>query len=284
MNAESYLPLAWCDSEIIPVNLVKLPRDTELDRLAVSISHEVLCFSTQPLFFDDFEAAVLQSVADLGLSWPAMTTGEGTTWLREEIRRLHIRNKAYGWVRCLLLIRSDHVKLKMKLYLFLQTCEAAFDKEQLFWQLCLLSRFPRPVGAGMSFPVLDSAYRRLALREVQLRGCHDGIMMTDRGQVAGTCYGNLFVIMGNQVRTPALDCGARPIAGRKWVIDTLKEKGFQVEETSCLQVVELYQARELFVLAPDGLYAVKGLDTARYYDDVRPVLLDAFHEQLKTNE
>jgi len=276
-----YLPLIWCNGEIIPLNRQVFFSGNRLDNDGFTFTYDTVCFATKPLFVSEYEDRIFSDLYTLGIE-PAGLIKEGKPVIRDEIRRLHIRNKAYGWVLCRFHITIQGNKPMLNSYLLLVPVDQAFVKEQQYWQLCVLNNFPKPVGSTMSFANLRDAYQKLALREVAARGCHDGLVLGEKGQVVETCNGTIFSLKGNKAITPALECGTYPIPGRGWVIGQLKLMGFQVEETLNLNFLELYKAEEVFVLGIDGIYAVKGLDTARYYDKIRLKLIEALRMMAQT--
>ncbi len=281
MSEGAFLPFIWCNGEIVPFNRSGFFLESRFDDNRFTLTYRTVCFATKPLFMSEYEERVFSDLKALDIE-PGGFFREGKSAIQEEIRRLHIRNKAYGWVLCQILIAVQGDKPMINNYLLLEPIDQAFVKEQMYWQLCVLHHFPKPGGASMLYANLRDAYRKLALREVDARGCHDGLVLGEKGQVVETCNGPIFYLKESKVYTPALECGAYPMPGRGWVIDQLKLMGFQVEETLNLNFLELYKAEEVFVLGTDGIYAVKGLDTARYYDKIRLKLLEALRLMAQT--
>jgi hypothetical protein len=274
MSDGAFLPLIWYNGEIVPFNRSGFLLECRVEDDRFTLTYNTVCFATKPLFISEFEERVFFELKALDIE-PKGFFKEGKSAILEEIRRLHIRNKAYGWVLCRILIAVQGRKPMINSYLLLESIDQAFVKEQMYWQLCILHQFPKPVGSSMMIANLKDAYLKLALREVAARGCHDGLVLGEKGQVVETCNGNIFSLKENMAYTPAIECGAYPMPGRGWIIDQLKRMGFQVEETMNLNFLELYKAEEVFVLGSDGIYAVKGLDTARYYDKIRLKLIEA---------
>ena len=280
MNLDRFLPQIWINDEITPLDKkVFLSYKFELND-PFSFSSQTICYATTPLFAKEWVCFLQQQLIACSMEFPLLSKNEGEGLL-EAIRKLHIRTIAYRWVKCHVGFKQNSPKEKILCNIILEPLDVAFSKEQSIWQLCIPVQYPKIQAGAFTFPSIDFAYKQFVYREVLTRGCHDGIITGNRQQVIETCLGQLFVVKGNSVITPASECGLSFVAGRDWVLEQLSNSGFQVEESLHLSLARLYSADELFVLSSDGIYAVKGLDTARYYDQLRIKLLDRINEQIK---
>lgn len=266
------MPIVWRNGEIVVLNDAELPFDTEFDDSSISFSVKVVCYASQPVFPDDFIAEVSGKLNAIGATYSSDN-------LMDAIRKLHIRNRAYMWTVCHVLFRIDGEN--NSLYLLVEPIETAFSKEQVIWQMCILNSLSKPVGISPAVSLFfDNVALKMSLREIRIRGCHDGVIVGNRNQIIESYRGNIFAVKKQTVLTPSLDCGCRVVAGRQWVIDSLRSMDFVVMETNHFYMQSLYDAEEVFVVATDGMYHVKGLDSSRFYDTVRPKLIDKMAEMI----
>ena len=86
----------------------------------------------------------------------------------------------------------------------------------------------------------------LGLEEARRRGADEGLWLNDRGHVIESCTGNVFVVRGRAVVTPALRDGARDGVTRSRAIETLRELGFSVRQSK-VRIATLRGADEVFL-------------------------------------
>ena len=85
----------------------------------------------------------------------------------------------------------------------------------------------------------------LAIREAQAAGADDAILLNTAGMVAEGTVGNLFLVNGSTLVTPALDQGVLPGTVRAAVIELAPGLGLEVEERA-VEPDELASADEVF--------------------------------------
>jgi branched-subunit amino acid aminotransferase/4-amino-4-deoxychorismate lyase len=86
----------------------------------------------------------------------------------------------------------------------------------------------------------------LGLEEARRRGADEGLWLNDRGHVIEACTGNLFVVRGRAVVTPALSEGARDGVTRSRAIPALRELGLSVRQSK-VRIATLRAADEVFL-------------------------------------
>jgi 4-amino-4-deoxychorismate lyase len=96
----------------------------------------------------------------------------------------------------------------------------------------------------------------------------DGVMCSRSGNVIETTAGNVFVVRGGEVSTPALvECGVRGVM-RDVVTELARQAGLPVSER-VLSVEELRQADEVFVTnSVIGVWPVSAFEATRYANNV----------------
>jgi len=100
----------------------------------------------------------------------------------------------------------------------------------------------------------------LGLEEARRLGADEGIWLNDRGHVLEACTGNVFVLKGRRVTTPALSDGALPGITRARALQTLKAMGYAVGEGK-VRVDALRDAKEVFLTSSlSGVRPVVRLD------------------------
>jgi branched-subunit amino acid aminotransferase/4-amino-4-deoxychorismate lyase len=91
-----------------------------------------------------------------------------------------------------------------------------------------------------------SAAPMVGLTEARRRGADEGLWLNDRGHVMEACTGNVFVVRGRAVVTPALSDGARDGVTRTRAIGALRELGLSVRQSK-LRIATLRSADEVFL-------------------------------------
>ena len=70
----------------------------------------------------------------------------------------------------------------------------------------------------------------LAIMEAKKLGAKDALMLSPAGYLTECTTSNIFLIQGDRILTPSLDCGILPGITRDTVIKLAKENGFPIEE------------------------------------------------------
>jgi branched-chain amino acid aminotransferase len=109
---------------------------------------------------------------------------------------------------------------------------------------------------------------------------NDAILLNHFDNVADTTIANLFIIKDGIIKTPAITEG--PVAGvmRRYLIKTLREHNYEVEETT-VTVADVLEASEVFLTsAIHGIKWVKQIDNSQYNNSLIPVLYKKFIQTL----
>ena len=86
----------------------------------------------------------------------------------------------------------------------------------------------------------------LAKMEATAASAHEALLLNHRGDVAEGTTSNVFVVQGERLRTPAVECGILEGITRQLVLQLAHDAGIQTEETR-LAVDELLRADECFL-------------------------------------
>jgi branched-chain amino acid aminotransferase len=100
----------------------------------------------------------------------------------------------------------------------------------------------------------------LGLEDARRLGADEGLWLNERGHVIEACTGNVFVVRGRAVVTPALTDGARDGVTRGRAIGTLRELGLSVRQSK-VRIATLRGADEVFLTSSlRGVRAVVRID------------------------
>jgi branched-subunit amino acid aminotransferase/4-amino-4-deoxychorismate lyase len=86
----------------------------------------------------------------------------------------------------------------------------------------------------------------LGLEEARQRGADEGLWLNERGHVIEASTGNVFVVRGRAVVTPALGDGARDGVTRERAIEAIREFGLSVRQSK-VRIATLRGADEVFL-------------------------------------
>ncbi|MBO8139344.1 MAG: aminotransferase class IV [Thermosipho sp. (in: Bacteria)] len=75
---------------------------------------------------------------------------------------------------------------------------------------------------------------------------YDVILLGDKGHVCEGSFSNVFIIKNGKIITPSLESGILEGITRKYVIEMLREYGYEVDER-IVEVKELFYADEIFL-------------------------------------
>jgi branched-chain amino acid aminotransferase len=109
---------------------------------------------------------------------------------------------------------------------------------------------------------------------------NDAILLNHSDNIADTTIANVFIIKDGIIKTPAITEG--PVAGvmRRYLIKTLREHNYEVQETT-VTVADVLEASEVFLTsAIYGIKWVKQIDNSQYNNSLIPVLYKAFIQTL----
>jgi len=109
---------------------------------------------------------------------------------------------------------------------------------------------------------------------------NDAILLNHSDNIADTTIANVFIIKDGIIKTPAITEG--PVAGvmRRYLIKTLREHNYEVEETT-VTVADVLEASEVFLTsAIHGIKWVKQIENSQYNNSLIPVLYKKFIQTL----
>lgn len=110
------------------------------------------------------------------------------------------------------------------------------------------SSFPKIASDSLHKKLKTSQYLNnlLAFREAQDDGFDDAILCNAAGRICETTIANLFWIKGSVIFTPSDKSGLLPGITRSFVIEGIKEKGYEVREGN-FRISELKSADCVFI-------------------------------------
>jgi branched-chain amino acid aminotransferase len=86
----------------------------------------------------------------------------------------------------------------------------------------------------------------LALREGQMAGVNEVILLNTKGEVAEAATANVFIVKDGEIMTPALDSGCLPGVTRELVMQRARRAGMKVSEEK-IALEDLLDADEVFL-------------------------------------
>lgn len=97
-----------------------------------------------------------------------------------------------------------------------------------------------------NFKVVNYLDSILARNEAFPKGCFDTVFLNDAGYVCEGSRSNIFMVSGNKLRTPSLDCGALPGVTRKIILEISRYAGLGMQEGKFI-LDDLKNASEVFI-------------------------------------
>jgi branched-chain amino acid aminotransferase len=128
---------------------------------------------------------------------------------------------------------------------------------------------------------------RLSRLEASMRGLDEAILLNERGQIAETAGGSIFIVRAGILATPSLDSGILPSITRRMVIELLcPYLGYEVREIP-ITTADLHAADEAMITGTlDEISIIDSVEghqiTNRGGSDRRCVkIADTFHSLCK---
>jgi len=104
----------------------------------------------------------------------------------------------------------------------------------------------------------------MAYKEALKRGFCEGLFLNEKGEVCETTRFNIFWVTGQEVYTPAIDCGVLPGITRRKLIELCRQEGIEIK-VGRFTLPDLKRAQEVFLTnSLRGIVSVKQIEEAEY--------------------
>ncbi|HPR33223.1 MAG TPA: aminotransferase class IV [Prolixibacteraceae bacterium] len=198
--------------------------------------------------------------------------------LSSEIKRILIRNKCYQKARCHLIFQKDSETGQTTEKIIVEPDPFLFHPSKNVALLFPPPALNKPEGLAARLPSPEREYRKLVKMYLDRQGASDCLICNQQHQITETYLGNLFLVEGNTVKTPALLAGTTQGLLRQPIIDELVRRNKTIREEENINAHHLLQATEAFTAGTNGIFFIKGYESRRYFDGVRKDILNAFDE------
>jgi branched-subunit amino acid aminotransferase/4-amino-4-deoxychorismate lyase len=270
MNAIKTAPLVWHNGNIVSKELLNLDIDLFM---SINLVETFFTNGTEILFPAETFSRIksLLSVYKFDSTLFKDDTGE---MFINEVHRLLIRNFSYKTSRCFLLFSENKEQNSTDEFLFIEPAPNLFNTDKLLKHAIISSNFLKPSGIVMNFPTIENEYRKLIRSEFEHCHADDSIILDQEQNILETYYGNIFLIDQKKVFTPSANSGCTLQLLRSVVIKAFKDLDFDVIEIDQLLIEALFDAKEVMIAGPWGIYSLKGFEYKRYFDYSRKIVIE----------
>ena len=113
-------------------------------------------------------------------------------------------------------------------------------------QICIYEDAKKSIDAFSNLKTNNYLPYFMGAKFAKKQHCNDALILNSNGNICDSTIANLFLIKDKVIYTPALTEGCVAGVMRSWLIDTLKELGYKVEE-KILSKDLLFDAGEVFL-------------------------------------
>jgi branched-subunit amino acid aminotransferase/4-amino-4-deoxychorismate lyase len=271
MNEKDVATLIWQNGNIQPKEKIF----SNLDFSFIFHNQLVECFltfGTDILFFNETFSKIQSSLNIYHIDSVLFSDNTGDSF-KKETKRLLIRNKCYKTARCYIVFSISIETNSLNEYIFLIPDPQLFSVDKTIKKTIVSNRLLKPSGIVMNFSTMVKEFRKIIQTEMEHEKVDDCIILNLDQNIVESYLGNIFLITPGEVITPSLNSGCTPYLLRKITISLFENLGFQVIEKDDMQVENLLDANEVVVAGETGIYALKGIEYKRYFDNVRKALI-----------
>jgi branched-subunit amino acid aminotransferase/4-amino-4-deoxychorismate lyase len=276
MNGQEAATLTWHNGNIIP----KEAAFSKFDFNFLFNSNIIVYFftsGTDILFFDATYSHIQPFLNDFNFDSTLITDNQGET-LKNETKRLLIRNKYYKTARCYILQSRSFQPSHIDEFIFIVPDLHLFSLDKIIKKTIVSNRFFKPLGVVMNFPTMANEYKKIVRAEIEREKADDCIILNQDQYIVESYLGNIFLIEHGMVMTPSLNSGCTPLLMRDIILRIFKQLNFQVIEKNDIQLENLLDANEVIVAGETGIYSLKGIEYKRFFDNIRKVLISKIIE------
>jgi branched-subunit amino acid aminotransferase/4-amino-4-deoxychorismate lyase len=278
MNEQEIASLIWYNGNIQPKEKI-IPFIDFNFLFSNNIVEYFFTSGTEILFFND-TLSQIQSLLNIYYLDSILFADESGETLKNETKRLLIRNKFYKTARCYYLLSRSPETNTLNEYIFLVPDLQLFGTDKIIKKTILSNRFFKPAGAAMKLPTLENEFRKIIRMEIDHEKADDCIILNQEQHIVETYLGNIFLIEPGKVITPSLSSGCTPLIMRKKLMTVFEQLNYQVIESKDIGVENLFDANEVIVAGEKGIFSLKGIEYKRYFDTVRKVLISKIKENI----
>jgi len=275
MKEMEFASLFWCNGAILSKE--KNPAVFDFNILQNSnISDYFYTSGTEILFFEQvFER--IQKLVELYNINSALLVDASGELLKNETKRLLIRNRYYKTARCYILFSFSPASKRLNEFIFLAPDQQVFDSEKNI-RKTIVSNTLKPAGPAMKFSTIENEFRKIIRNEMEAENADDCIILNHQQHILESYLGNIFLIDQNVVYTPSANSGCSLQLLRAIMLSLFEQIDFQFLEKDDLSVENIFDAQEVIIAGETGVYSLKGIEYKRYFDTTRKKLIAKMSE------
>ena len=213
---------------------------------------------------------ITKSLRVLGMVPPPFLSLE---FLGSEITRLLNKNRVFGSARIRLTFFREsggfYGPTKSGIGITIETTPLEDDfypLNQKGYVVDIYTDIRKPINLLSPLKSSNALLYVMAAMYKQSAKLDDCIIINDQNRIAEATSSNLFLVMGNEIRTPSLEEGCVAGVMRHVVINLAKQEGYRVVDNDPVEVDMLTIADEIFLTnAIAGIRWVVGLRHKRYF-------------------
>ncbi len=281
MNIENLSRLFWHNGNIENIE-DRISEFYITSAFGFSFQEVAVTYSTDILFFDETfsRLASLVKIYRFNSNLLADETGD---YLKNEVKRLLVRNRYYKTARCIIMFLQNPKNQKVEEYIFIEPDIYLFSIGKIVNRCIFIPQLPKPFGAVMNLPTIDYEYKKLVSNEIKRENAEDCIILNQNNIVSETFLGNIFLVGPERIVTPSLNTHCNPGVMREVVIEELKKLNYPIYEEDVISEEDVMSSVEIFTAGTNGIFTIKGIGYLRFFDDVRKMILVKINEMLLKN-
>src|SRR5574344_356623 len=281
MNIENLSRLFWHNGNIENIE-DRISEFYITSAFGFSFQEVAVTYSTDILFFDEpfSRLASLVNIYRFNSNLLADETGD---YLKNEVKRLLVRNRYYKTARCIIMFLQNPKNQKVEEYIFIEPDIYLFSIGKIVNRCIFIPQLPKPFGAVMNLPTIDYEYKKLVSNEIKRENAEDCIILNQNNIVSETFLGNIFLVGPERIVTPSLNTHCNPGVMREVVIEELKKLSYPIYEEDVISEEDVMSSVEIFTAVTNGIFTIKGIGYLRFFDDVRKMILVKINEMLLKN-
>ncbi len=281
MNIENLSRLFWHNGNIENIE-DRISEFYITSAFGFSFQEVAVTYSTDILFFDEtfLRLASLVKIYRFNSNLLADETGD---YLKNEVKRLLVRNRYYKTARCIIMFLQNPKNQKVEEYIFIEPDIYLFSIGKIVNRCIFIPQLPKPFGAVMNLPTIDYEYKKLVSNEIKRENAEDCIILNQNNIVSETFLGNIFLVGPERIVTPSLNTHCNPGVMREVVIEELKKLNYPIYEEDVISEEDVMSSVEIFTAGTNGIFTIKGIGYLRFFDDVRKMILVKINEMLLKN-
>jgi branched-subunit amino acid aminotransferase/4-amino-4-deoxychorismate lyase len=279
MNIEKLSRLFWHNGNIENIE----DRITEFyisSAFGFSFQEVTLTYGTDILFFDETFARISSLVKIYRFNSDLLADETGD-YLKNEVKRLLVRNRYYKTARCIIMFQQNQMNKKAEEYIFIEPDLYLFSIGKIVQKCIFLPQLPKPFGAVMNLPTVDYEFKKLISNEIKREDADDCIIVNQNNIVSETFLGNIFLVGPERIITPSLNTHCNPGVMREVIVDELKKLNYPIFEEDYISEEDVMSSVEIFTAGTNGIFTIKGIGYLRFFDDVRKMILVKINEKLQ---